>query len=98
MAALAGVGVARPCEAVLSGDETLRAVDLSGLAGGLRRRGGQIEGRFSATRPGEITPPLVVGPLASRLQLSEVELDLPTGPDIKAAMLLSGLYADGPTY
>jgi 3-phosphoshikimate 1-carboxyvinyltransferase len=98
MAALAGVLVARPFETVLSGDETFGAIDLADLAGALRRRGGQIEGRFSATQAGQITLPLVVGPLPPRLQLSEVEHDVSTGPDIKAALLLSGLYAVGPTY
>ena len=99
MASLAGVLVSRPFETVLSGDPSLLATDLAGLAGALRRRGGQIEGRFSAEHAGQITPPLVVGPLPAQVVLSEVDCDLAGAePDIKCALLLSGLYSDGPTY
>jgi 3-phosphoshikimate 1-carboxyvinyltransferase len=98
MAELAGVLVARPFETVLDGGGGEGAA-LAALAGALRGRGGQVEGRFSTTRAGLITPPLVVGPLPPRVPLSEVDRELSgLQPDIKSALLLSGLFANGPTY
>jgi 3-phosphoshikimate 1-carboxyvinyltransferase len=97
LAELAGVLVSRPFATVL--DVRGEGVDLAGLAGALRGRGGQIEGRFSATQAGRIMPPLMVGPLSPRVQLSEVDrvLERPQA-EIKSALLFSGLFADGPTY
>jgi 3-phosphoshikimate 1-carboxyvinyltransferase len=99
IAALAGVLVARPFETTLAGEEGLRTIDVTALASALRGRGAPIEGRFSATEAGRITLPLVVGPLPDRRRLSEMDHDLSAfRPDIKCALLLSGLWADGPTY
>ena len=72
---------------------------MQSVARALRWRGGQIEGVFNPGAPGEILPPLVVGPLPEGVVLSEVEYDLPPfAADVKGAVLLSGLYADGPTW
>ncbi|MEO5731071.1 MAG: 3-phosphoshikimate 1-carboxyvinyltransferase, partial [Byssovorax sp.] len=50
-------------------------------------------------RIGEITAPLYIGPLPSPHVLASLEYELPVASaQVKSAILLSGLYADGPTY
>jgi 3-phosphoshikimate 1-carboxyvinyltransferase len=99
LAALSGVLAASPFATMLDSRDVPRGLDLAELAGALRGRSGQIEGRFSATRAGQITLPLVVGPLPPRVRLSEVDRELAgSQPEIKSALLLSGLFAEGPTY
>jgi 3-phosphoshikimate 1-carboxyvinyltransferase len=98
MELLAGVAVAQPFAAILVPGPSAQAVDLAPLAKPLRWRGGVIEGVF-ASSPGTIGAPLTVGPLPAGVRLSELEYDLGSaGGDLKAAVLLSGLYADGSTY
>jgi 3-phosphoshikimate 1-carboxyvinyltransferase len=98
MRLLAAVLAPRPFETVLQGD-ALRTTSMTRLTDALRRRGAVIEGSFSGTEPGEVTPPLVVGPLDPRRRLSGVEHELASpSPDVKEALLLSGLWADESTY
>ena len=99
MRLLAGVLVAQSFASELVAGEGARGEDMQSVAKPLRWRGGQIEGVFSAPAPGEILPPLVVGPLPGGVVLSELEYDLgPLAPDVKGAVLFSGLYADGTTW
>jgi 3-phosphoshikimate 1-carboxyvinyltransferase len=99
MRLLASVLVAQPFETVLRGDATLLGASMVGLVGALRGRGARIEGAFSTTERGKVTPPLVVGPLALGSYLSGTEYELPSfAPEIKEALLLSGLAADESTY
>lgn len=94
-------GLLAPCHfrTVLTGDASLSKRPMARVANPLRQRGAQIEGVFSTTKPGEITPPLTVGPLGEGLLLGELEhtLEVPSA-QVKSALLLSGLYADGPTW
>jgi 3-phosphoshikimate 1-carboxyvinyltransferase len=96
---LAAVLVAHPFRSVLTSEPRTRLTDLTGVAAALRRRGAQIEGIFSTERAGAIGPPLTVGPLPADRALSGVEYELAElRPDVKEALLLSGLYADEATY
>jgi 3-phosphoshikimate 1-carboxyvinyltransferase len=96
---LAAVLVGHPFRSVLTSEPRPRLTDLTGIAAALRRRGAQIEGIFSTERAGAIGPPLTVGPLPADRALSGIEYDLAElRPDVKEALLLSGLYADEATY
>ena len=95
---LAAVLVAHPFRTVLT-SELLRGAGMEGIAAALRRRAAQIEGEFSTEQAGAIGPPFTVGPLAVDGALSGVEYELAEQrPDVKEALLLSGLYADEATY
>jgi 3-phosphoshikimate 1-carboxyvinyltransferase len=99
MRLLAAVLASRPFETVLRGDAALLATSMTRLLDALRRRGAVIEGSFFGSEPGEVTPPLVVGPLDPRRRLSGVEHELASpAADVKEALLLSGLWADESTY
>lgn len=94
-AVLAGYPFATTLTAASSADFS----SMTDVAAALRRRSAQIEGAFSTTCPGEIGPPLVVGPLASGHALSGVEYAVDAArTDVKESLLLSGLYADEGTY
>jgi 3-phosphoshikimate 1-carboxyvinyltransferase len=98
MRLLAAVLAPSAFESVLRGDAVLQATSMTTLLDALRRRGAVIEGTF-AGEPGEVTPPLVVGPLDPRRRLSGVEHELASpAADVKEALLLSGLWADESTY
>ena len=99
MCRLAAVLAGHPFESVLRGDAMLLGTSVAGLARALRGRGAVIEGELSTREPGEVTPPLVVGPLGPRRRLSGIEYELASlAPDVKEALLLSGLVADESTY
>ncbi|WP_437672707.1 3-phosphoshikimate 1-carboxyvinyltransferase [Sorangium sp. So ce131] len=99
MRLLAGVLVAQRFAARLVGDASLSRRPMERVARPLRLRGGRIEGRLDPRTIGEITAPLDVGPLPAPHVLSSIEHELPAAWDeVKSALLLSGLYADGPTF
>jgi 3-phosphoshikimate 1-carboxyvinyltransferase len=99
MRLLAGVLAAQRFATRLIGDPSLSRRPMERIARPLRLRGGRIEGRIDPRRIGEITPPLDVGPLPEPHVLSALEYDMPVpSAQVKSAILLSGLYADGPTY
>lgn len=99
MRLLAGLLVGQPFASVLVGDESLGRRPMARVAAPLRRRGAAIEGAFHPTKAGEITAPLTVGPLKPMAQLSGCEEALAVASaQVKGALLLSGLYADGNTY
>jgi len=83
---LAGSGVF----AVLSGDESLRSRPMGRVVEPLRRAAARIEGR-----DGGRLPPLVVSPVAG-LQGVEHRLNVASA-QVKSALLLAGLFADGST-
>jgi 3-phosphoshikimate 1-carboxyvinyltransferase len=101
---LASVLAGHPFRTVLTqerraegGFEASRTMTL--VAAALRRRAAQVEGTFSTRRAGELESPFTVGPLPVGHALSGIEIDLESpGPDVKEALLLSGLYADEATY
>src|SRR5262249_34370337 len=94
MRLLAAVLAPRPFEPVLRGEAALLGTNMADLLDALRRRGAVIEGVFSTSQPGCVTPPLVVGPLDPRRRLSGIEHELAwPAADVKEALLLSGLWA-----
>lgn len=99
MRLLAGVLSAQRFATELVGDASLSRRPMQRVAKPLRLRGARIEGRFDPKRPGEITAPLVIGPLPEPHCLSSIEYDMPVASaQVKSAILLSGLFANGPTF
>jgi len=83
---LAGAGIF----AVLSGDASLRRRPMARVTEPLRRAGARIDGR-----DGGRLPPLVISP-SERLHAVEHRPSVASA-QVKSALLLSGLFADGPT-
>jgi 3-phosphoshikimate 1-carboxyvinyltransferase len=99
MRLLAGLLVAQPFSSTLVGDASLSGRPMSRIAAPLRRRGANIEGEFHAKKAGEITAPLAITGLKQGYALLESEETLPIpSAQVKSALLLSGLYANGDTY
>ncbi len=98
MRLMCGILSAQRFRATLVGDESLSRRPMMRVAGPLRARGAVIDGRRHPTRDGEILAPLVVGPLPEGRQLAPLEYESPvSSAQVKSAVLLSGLYASGPT-
>jgi 3-phosphoshikimate 1-carboxyvinyltransferase len=98
MRLLCGVLAGQPFRATLVGDETLSRRPMMRVAGPLRARGAVIDGRAHPSKAGEIIAPLHVGPLPEGTHLKALEYDSPvSSAQVKSAILLSGLLADGPT-
>jgi 3-phosphoshikimate 1-carboxyvinyltransferase len=99
MRLLAGLLAAQPFESTLVGDASLTARPMMRVVGPLRARGARIQGQPHAKRAGDLTAPLVVGPLPDGEFLKGLEYESPVASaQVKGAVLLSGLYAHGPTY
>ncbi len=99
MRLLAGVLAAQRFAAELVGDASLSRRPMGRVAAPLRLRGARIEGKIDPRRPGEITAPVRIGPLPAPHVLSALEYETPVASaQVKSAILLSGLWADGPTY
>ncbi len=98
MRLLAGVLAGQPFESTLFGDASLSARPMGRVALPLRARGARIEGRPHPTREGDLVAPLVVGPLPAGARLASLEYEQPvSSAQVKSALLLSGLWASGPT-
>jgi 3-phosphoshikimate 1-carboxyvinyltransferase len=87
MRLLAGVLVARRFTTILTGDESVRARPMERLAGPLRSMGATVS-TVDGHAPIEIS--------GGRLRAVEVRLPVPTA-QVKSAVLLAGLEADGTT-
>ncbi|HVY49479.1 MAG TPA: 3-phosphoshikimate 1-carboxyvinyltransferase [Minicystis sp.] len=99
MRLLAGVLAAQRFRCRLVGDASLSRRPMQRVVGPLRLRGARIEGRLDPARPGDVTAPLDVGPLPHGHVLSGIEHASPVASaQVKSAVLLSGLWADGATY
>lgn len=99
MRLLCGVLAAQPFDSVLVGDASLTKRPMNRIAVPLRRRGARIEGAPHAKKAGEITAPLRIKGLPDGEFLTGLEFESPvSSAQVKSAMLLSGLYAHGPTY
>jgi 3-phosphoshikimate 1-carboxyvinyltransferase len=99
MRLLSGVLVAQPFRGVLVGDASLSRRPMGRIAEPLRARGGSIEGRPHPEKRGDITAPLALGPMQPGARLSELAYESPvSSAQVKSAVLLSGLFAEGPTY
>jgi 3-phosphoshikimate 1-carboxyvinyltransferase len=98
MRLLAGVLAPQRFRSVLIGDESLTKRPMARVVTPLRQRGARIEGVLHPKRPGDLTPPLEIGPLPAPHVLSELAYDLPIpSAQVKSALLLSGLWAAGST-
>jgi 3-phosphoshikimate 1-carboxyvinyltransferase len=99
MRLVAGILVAQPFDSILTGDRSLSGRPMARIASPLRRRGASIEGEFHQKKAGEITAPLQIGALRKGYALTESEEVLPIpSAQVKSALLLSGLYANGDTF
>jgi len=97
MRLLCGLLSAQPFRSTLVGDASLSRRPMMRVVAPLRARGAAIEGKAHLTKPGDVTAPLVVGPLAK--DLTELEHESPVASaQVKSALLLSGLYAHGATF
>jgi 3-phosphoshikimate 1-carboxyvinyltransferase len=95
---LCGLLAAQPFRSTLVGDETLSRRPMMRVAGPLRSRGAVIEGQPHPSRAGDIVAPLVIGPLPPGRQLGALQYESPiASAQVKSALLLSGLFAVGPT-
>ena len=98
MRLVAGILAAQRFQTTLIGDASLSKRPMARIATPLRLRGARIEGVLNPRKVGEITPPLVVGPLPAPNVLSAIAYDIPiASAQVKGALLLSGLYSDGST-
>ncbi len=95
---LCGVLAGAPFRAKLVGDAALSRRAMTRVVAPLRARGAAITGCRDPNRDGETFPPLIVGapPAGRRLAGLQYESASPNA-QVKSAVLLSGLYADGPT-
>ncbi len=98
MRLLTGVLSGQRFASKLVGNASLTAEPMMDVAGPLRARGATIDGTPHPTIAGELLAPLFVGPLADK-ELGPLEhTSLTSSPDVKGALLLSGLYAHGTTW
>ncbi|MDB4940649.1 MAG: aroA [Labilithrix sp.] len=99
MRLLTGLLSAQAFKATLVGDASLTRRPMLRVVGPLRQRGARIEGAPHPTKPGEILPPLVIGPLPEGTYLGPLDYESPVASaQVKSAILLSGLFAHGSTY
>ncbi|MFW2387004.1 MAG: 3-phosphoshikimate 1-carboxyvinyltransferase, partial [Polyangiales bacterium] len=79
------------------GDESLSRRPMGRVIKPLRARGAHIAGT-AGSKPDELYPPLSIAPLVEGEDLKGIEYTMPVASaQVKSAMLLSGLYASGPT-
>ncbi len=99
MSLLTGVLAAQPFAATLIGAAALSRRPMMQVIAPLRARGARIEGQPDPLRAQDITAPLVISGLDEGTYLGALQYESPVSSDqVKSAILLSGLYAHGPTY
>lgn len=99
MRLLTGILAAQPFQSTLFGDASLSKRPMLRVVGPLRARGATIRGGAHPTKPDEVLPPLVVGPLPQGKKLVGLEYESKvSSAQVKSAILLSGMFAEGPTY
>lgn len=97
MRLLAGLLSAQRWGTRLVGDASLSRRPMKRIVEPLRARGAHIMGTVR-TESTELFPPISVAPLAGSERLLGLEYDMPiASAQVKGALLLSGLYADGIT-
>jgi 3-phosphoshikimate 1-carboxyvinyltransferase len=95
MRLMAGLLAGQAFTTVLVGDASLSRRPMMRVVDPLRRRGASVEGTLHGGGP-ELTAPLTIAPPSGRL--GALSYDLPvSSAQVKSALLLSGLAADGPT-
>lgn len=95
MRLLAGLLAGRPFATTLLGDESLSRRPMRRVIEPLARMGATITGAAGA-RAGEIYPPLHVAPRQGPLEAIDYALPVASA-QVKSAVLLAGLHADGVT-
>jgi 3-phosphoshikimate 1-carboxyvinyltransferase len=97
MRLLAGLLCAQRFGTRLVGDESLSRRPMSRIIEPLRARGAHIAGT-SGAKADVLYPPISIAPLLSDEALTGIEYAMPVASaQVKSALLLSGLYAAGPT-
>ncbi|MCA9603874.1 MAG: 3-phosphoshikimate 1-carboxyvinyltransferase, partial [Myxococcales bacterium] len=97
MRMLSGLLVAQHFGTRLVGDASLSRRPMRRVIDPLRARGGHIAG-VAGKKPGEMYPPLSIAPLVEGERLRPFQYEMPVASaQVKSALLLSGLYAAGPT-
>lgn len=95
MRLLCGLLAGQRFDSRLFGDESLTRRPMRRVTEPLRSMGAAIDGVSRADRPGEVYPPLVVRGVRGPLRGIDAELAVASA-QVKSAILLAGLYADGP--
>jgi 3-phosphoshikimate 1-carboxyvinyltransferase len=90
---LCGLLAGQPFATTLVGDESLSKRPMRRVIEPLQKMGGSITGQGQGA---DVTPPLVVGPARGRLTAIDYALPMASA-QVKTAILLAGLYADGAT-
>jgi 3-phosphoshikimate 1-carboxyvinyltransferase len=81
----------------MTGDQSLTRRPMGRVIKPLRARGAHIAGTAGA-KPDELYPPISIAPLVEGEALKGIEYSMPVASaQVKSALLLSGLYASGPT-
>ena len=97
MRLLAGLLCAQKFGSQLTGDDSLSARPMQRIIEPLRARGAHIGGRAGADTEA-LYPPISIAPLLDDEHLRGLQYAMPiASAQVKSALLLSGLYADGPT-
>jgi 3-phosphoshikimate 1-carboxyvinyltransferase len=97
MRLLAGILVAQRFPSKLIGDESLTRRPMGRVIEPLRERGAHLDGSPGAKK-GVLYPPLHIQGLRGGESLRAIDYTSPVASaQVKSALLLSGLYADGPT-
>ncbi|MEZ4288056.1 MAG: 3-phosphoshikimate 1-carboxyvinyltransferase [Polyangiales bacterium] len=98
MRLLSGLLSAQPFGSTLVGDASLHRRPMSRVIEPLRARGAHIAGT-SGMAQDKLYPPIRIAPLLENEALSGLQYDMPiASAQVKSALLLSGLYAKGPTF
>lgn len=98
MRLLCGLLCAQPFPSRLVGDASLSRRPMARVAGPLGKRGGHIQGVPHPQKQGDITAPLSIAGVEGGTRLEPLEYAMPiASAQVKSALLLSGLYASGPT-
>lgn len=97
MRLLAGLLSGQRFGARMVGDASLTRRPMGRVIKPLRARGAHIAGTAGA-KPDELYPPISIAPLVEGESLRGIEYAMPVASaQVKSALLLSGLYAEGPT-
>ncbi len=93
-----GLLASQPFESVMIGDASLSKRPMLRVVAPLRERGAILEGKPHATRAGDLTAPLRVGPCDEDKPLRALHHESKVASaQVKSAILLSGLFAHGET-